>query len=164
MKKLLVVVIFLIFVISCQKKLGNVKNKSVKIIYKGGISVRDISGSKSKPIGIAYENYVYKVVDVKPAYYKIKFVDGRNGWISANIDNKWTKLVSQNEIKVLLKGGITVREEPFNKKSPILGVAAYLYTFKIIQTEYSYIKIKLPEDKTGWIYIGPYTNRWVEFK
>jgi len=175
MKKIIILIVgiaLLTTISSCNKKSKEITFKSeqksflpqkLKIIKEGGISVRESSDGKSSIISAAHKDYSYDVTDGISAYYKIKFINDQTGWICSNPAENWTELTSDNKVKILLKGGISVREKPYDKEGQSLGVAAEQYTFDILEAEYSYLKIALPENKSGWIYIGKPGERWVEF-
>ena len=146
-------IVSLIF-FSCQKKNTLNLPKKVKVTSATGVSVREISDGKSSIIGTAYHNYVYDVTDGVPGYYQIAFQDGKRGWVCANPADNWTARTSDGKVKILLKGGIVVREEPYNKASTTFGIAAENYAFDLLGADYLYLQIKLPDNKQGWIYIG----------
>lgn len=155
--------LFCIFgIMACQKKQGSVSFPSeIRIVKKGGIAILPKPQSDVKPLSAAPQNYTYKVVDAYPGYYKIAFVNGQEGWIPAGVASKWTTREG-NKVKVLIKGGLTVRTIPYDNKSASIGVAASMYTFDILETSYIYYKIQYPEKKQGWIYVGKPGDMWVE--
>ena len=158
------VIIFMLFLPwSCQKviKKAGIPEK-ITILKKEGISVRQAADSNAPVITSVFYKYQYQVIDGLPAWYKIKLPGGEYGWICANPAENWTEQ-QENKVKILLKGGISLREEPYNKDSKITGVAAEQYTFDILETDYSHFKISLPDNKAGWIYAGKPGDPWVEF-
>lgn len=136
--------------------------KKVKIIREGGITAREMVDKQSAVLGSTPKGYEYEVIEGFAAYYQIKFLDGKIGWISANPAENWTTLTSPNQVKITHTSGITVRTEP-NKEAEVLGAAASGYTFELLAAEYIYLKVKLPEGKEGWIYIGKPNEPWVEY-
>ena len=133
----------------------------VKIVKAGGISILPAPRSGVKAVAAAPKDYTYKVVGAFPGYYRILFVNGRDGWIPAGAASKWT-VQKGNKVKILLKGGIAVRAVPYDSKSEVLGVAASMYSFDILETSYIYLKIEYPPNKQGWIYAGRPGDMWVE--
>ena len=159
------------FILSgCQKANTNTDTASstrglpakVKIIYESGISVRENTDSKSAIISAAHKGYEYEVTDGYPAYYRIKFLEGKEGWVSANPADNWTEITAGTQVKINHPSGLRVRTEPY-KKGDDIGAAVSGYSFDLLSAEYSHLKIKLPDNKTGWIYIGNPEQRWVEF-
>ena len=132
----------------------------IKIINKGGISVRESNEKGAAITTTAHNGYTYEVTGGLAAYHQIDFLDQGAVWVSANPAEEWTE-VMDGEVKIILKGGISVRKEPYGKGDSV-GVAATGYKFKLLDTIYSYLKIKLPDESEGWIYIGKPDEPWVE--
>ena len=159
---LLIILICAVGFIACQKKASIAGLPlQIKIIKKGGISILPKPQTGVKGIAVAPQDYTYKVLDGFPGYYKITFVNGKEGWIPAGQASKWTEQQG-NKVKILLKGGITVRSVPYDSKSESIGVAASMYSFDILETSYIYFKIAYPEKKEGWVYAGKPGDMWVE--
>ena len=163
MKKFVVVVTLMAFVLTgCQKKAGFADlPDAVKIVKMGGITVRSTWRKDFQPVGTVLENYTYKVLDGDPAYYRIIYVDGGIGWISAGFDKNWTERTADGRVKILVPGGIIVRKDPYSSGKSI-GVAVDKYSFPVMGVEYYYLKVELPDGKEGWIYAGKPGDRWVE--
>lgn len=165
MKKIISFIIVLVCAFgffSCQKKASiSGLPLQIKIIKKGGISILPKPQSGVKGIAVAPQDYTYKVLGGFPGYYKITFINGKEGWIPAGQASKWTEQQG-NKVKILLKGGITVRSAPYDSKSESIGVAASMYSFDILETSYIYFKIEYPEKKEGWVYAGKPGDMWVE--
>ena len=139
--------------------------RRIKVKVEGGIFVRmkpDTQSTQSAVVGAAVTGETYKVVDARPAFYRISLPDGKQGWISANPEENWTIRIDENQVKVSLDGGISVRRKPFDKESPQIGIAAQGYVFDIIDTEYSHLKILLPNGRKGWIFAGRPGSRFIE--
>ena len=137
----------------------------VKVMVEGGINVRlrpDSQATQSAVVGVAANGETYRVLDARAAFYKISLPDSKVGWISANQEENWTTRVDENIVKVNLDGGISVRQKPYDQKSPQIGIAAQGYSFDIIDTEYSHVKIALPNGRKGWIFVGRPGSRFVE--
>ena len=124
------------------------------------IYVNEFPDSKSRQIGVVKHGEEYQVLDVWPGCYKISMPDA-TGWIWANAASNWTKIVDENTVKIMNKGGLAVQKEPFNTNSPVVGIAAPGYTFGVLQTEFAYDKIQFPNGKSGWVYAGLPKSRWV---
>lgn len=118
------------------------------------VNIRSTPDSQSAVLAVGQAGETYRVLDALPAYYKITLPSGVSGWISANPLENWTARIDENLVKVLLEGGIAVRQRPYDKTSPQIGIAAQGYTFDILAVEYSHYKILLPNGKKGWIYAG----------
>ncbi len=140
--------------------------RRIKVKVEGGIFVRmkpDTSSTQSAAVGAAATGETFKVIDARPAYYRISLPDGQQGWISANPEENWTTRIDENQVKVNLDGGIAVRRKPYDSKSPQIGVAhAQGYVYDIIDTEYSHFKILLPNGHKGWIFAGRPGSRLIE--
>ena len=139
--------------------------RKVKVKVDGGINVRlkaDSQATQSTVVGTALGGTTYQVFDARPAFYKISLPDAKTGWISANQEENWTTRIDENLVKVNLNGGISVRQKPYDKESPQVGIAAQGYVFDIIDTEYSHVKVLLPNGRKGWIFVGRPENRFVE--
>jgi len=164
MKKILVfILLFGLLFTGCQKKIAMTDlPEAVKIVKKSGVTIRSSWEKEFKPVGAALQGYTYKVVDGDPAYYRIVYVDGSEGWISAGYDKNWTERTADGKVKILVKGGITVRQKAFDNGSKVVGVAAEKYSFPVTGVEYYYLKIEFPEGKQGWIYVGTPEDRWIE--
>lgn len=136
--------------------------EKVTVIRKSGITIRDKYNSKEgkvlKEVPTAIVDYSFDIVDVKPRFYKIKYVKGKTGWISAGIDRSWTK-IEEGKVKILNKGGLVVSKFP-NKER--IGVAASGFSFEILDVWFSYYQISLPNKNKGWIYAGRINDRWVD--
>jgi hypothetical protein len=134
----LVAVIF-VFAASCQRHIlpSGVPTK-IKLMKSISIYARAEADSVSPLVGTAEPEKVYEVVDAFPTYYLIALPSGKRGWIYANIPEKWTTLVMENQVRVNLEGGISVRTKPYDIKGPGIGIAAGDYIFDIIDTTYSH--------------------------
>jgi hypothetical protein len=154
--------VFVLMMAACQKKAFQLDApKKVKIKIRGMIYANEFPDSKSRQIGVVKYGEEYDVLDVWPGCYKISTPDS-TGWIWANAASNWTKIVDENTVKIMLKGGLALRKDPFNTNSPVIGIAAPGYTFEVLETEFAYFKVQLPDGKAGWIYAGLPKSRWVE--
>ncbi|GEM_PF-7047102 len=161
---ILLLVPFLFIGFSCKSRIilpSGVPSK-IRVVKGKSLNVRDLPDSQSKVIGAAMADIVYNVVDAIPTYYLIRLPNNKQGWIYANIPEKWTTLVDENMVKINLEGGISVRPKPYEVEGPGIGVAAQDYTFDIIDTVYSHYKIVLPNGRKGWIYAGTPEDKWVK--
>lgn len=148
---------------SCSPKIppyGDIPPR-IKVVHPS-VNIRTNPDGQSAVLAIAQTGETYRVLDAIPAYYKITLPTGASGWISANPIGNWTTRIDENLVKVLLEGGIAVREKPFDRTSPQIGIAAQGYTFDILAVEYSHYKVLLPNGKKGWIYAGRPDQRLVE--
>lgn len=149
-------------VVNYRELLSKFIPSSLTVIKNSGITIRDRFNSKEgkilKDIPTAIKDYKFDIFNAKPLYYKIRYVGDKVGWISAGVEDGWTK-VKDGKVKVLLEGGITVRDFPYKKK---IGIAATSFSFEILDVLCSYYQIKLPNNKKGWIYAGKLTDRWVD--
>ncbi len=134
----------------------------IKLMKNINICVRTEADSVSPLVGTAEAEKVYQVVDAFPTYYLIALPSGKRGWIYANIPEKWTTLVMENQVKINMEGGISVRTKPYDIKGQAVGVAATDYIFDIIDTTYSHYRIILPDGKKGWIYCGGPDDKWIK--
>jgi hypothetical protein len=147
----------------CQKKEALTGLPSeIKVVKRGGITIRSSRGTEYTQMGAVLYGKTYRVVDGFPGYYKIRTVDGGEGWISAGYDDGWTERTPDGKVRIAREGGVTIRKAPFNPSSRVLGVAAEKYSFEVLDAEYFYFKIVTPEGKEGWVYAGNPENHWVE--
>jgi hypothetical protein len=145
LKKILtLILIFTAF--SCQKKKQNLVNlpDKITIVKKSGISARASHIKSSSKVGAVYHNQSYQVLDGIPAYYQINLNNkDKIGWISANIDNKWTKQTDK-KVTILRKGGLAVRENPYDSKSKLIGTTIPGDEYTILNIDYLHLKVLLP--------------------
>ena len=163
-KNTLLFILILVLFISCQKKKDLIDLPlKVKIVKKNGLSVRKLHDSNAKPVGVVHYEKSYDVIDGFPGFYKISFDKNKTGWISASQDAGWTERAETNKVKILRKGGITIRQEPYDTASKRVGAVKYGNLYEILAVDYLYIKVVLPDNKKGWIYIDKPGNKRVEF-
>lgn len=131
----------------------------VTIVRDSGISIRSHS---DEIIGQVYPQYSYPVLEKRPAYYFIELPNKKRGWIYANAKKGWTS-EAKGIVNILSEPGINVRKEPFDLKAEIVGFVPTGYSYKILDTQYSHVKVQTPGDVSGWIYVGTSTDRWVSY-
>lgn len=137
--------------------------QKIKIIKESGITVRNTINSASEKLDVVYYNYVYDVVDVNVMYYKVKNEVGVDGWIYNNSLENWVEeLGDGDKVRVVLPSGITMRSEPYNKRSGIVGLVEPDEIYKVLDVRFSHFKIKTPNTAGGWIYAGRFNDLWVE--
>jgi len=134
----------------------------IKIIKESGITVRSDIDSSSKKLDVVYHNYSYDVIDANVIYYKIKNKNGVEGWIYNNGIQNWVEEIDNDKmVRINLASGITVRSEPYNKQSAIVGLVEFGEIYKILDVKFSHFKIKTPSMVDGWIYAGRPNDLWV---
>jgi hypothetical protein len=134
----------------------------IKVVKGQSINVRELPDAQSRVIGAALTNEVYTVVDAIPTYYLIRLPNNKQGWIYANVAEKWTSLVDENVVRINLEGGISVRAKPYDVQGPGISVAPPDFTFDVLDTVYSHYKIQLPNGRKGWVYAGTPDDKWVK--
>jgi hypothetical protein len=134
-----------------------------KILKAPGILALKSIDDKKSGIGTAFKDYAYKVLDGQVAYYKISLPTGKTGWIYSYRKKNGTEIQEDGRVKILNDWGINVREQPYDSKSTPIGMAAAGFSFDVLDVEYAYLKVLLPNGKVGWIYTGKPEDRWVSY-
>ena len=57
-------------------------------------------------------------------------------------------------VTIQKKEGILLRQSTSKTASKAIGAVHYLYSYPVIDTKLTYVKIQLPNNKQGWVYVG----------
>lgn len=137
--------------------------KVIKVMKDSGITVRQTIDSNSESLDSVYVDYLYDVIGVNVIYYKIRNENGVEGWVYNDSINNWTAENSdKTEVNILLESGITMRSEPYDSSSKIIGLAEFNKSYEILDVIFSHLKISTPRVQEGWIYIGRPGDMWIE--
>lgn len=162
------------------------ENKEIRIkgdkaeILSKELSVFATPDSKT-PIGKVLYKEKYRVLKIIPSHFKVKAPDGKEGWVPFSIHNKKVlRIVSGEEnlnfglpadilamkknykVKVIKKGGISVRADLRNKGNTFIGAARYGDVFDVYEELINSVKISFGTNQQGWIYVGTKDDPWVK--
>ena len=113
-------------------------------ISKSFVNMRSGPGMDSTIIWRLPKGYPLKVIKSKNEWVKVQDFEGFTGWVHKS-------LVSNKSYSIVKKDGVNVRSGP-GTKYRVVGVADYGTVFRVVKRDKGWVKIKLANGSTGWIY------------